>query len=256
MVSMNYLLDFEKLFRPGQLKQIYCMLDFHMNNLSRLVKYFPNLKRLNLSFQGRKVRYNGPNLSNLKIFEASVWDDTMYETSGYLGICNTIHVMDFCPSLESAHIHGQLDDEFTNMALKNYNLRDLVFSTMFSLFDEYLTWPFLRTLLSKYPNLQHLAVRGGDTIEDSHVEELLELLPRIKLLDFRKSNGVTVKSADFLSKFCLKSNRSIKIYYDCEKEPDDWPKLDTPRESIVCGFDFMKHCFYKTFYNLPELIDE
>ncbi|XP_053201236.1 uncharacterized protein LOC128386256 [Panonychus citri] len=86
-----------------------------------------------------------------------------------------------------------------------------------------------------FPNLKrfHVFLYGSDWVEDCHVEELVQLLPQIKLLDFRESDGVTVKSADFLSKFCLKSNRSIKIYYDCEKEPTDWPKLDTPRESII-----------------------
>ncbi|XP_053201394.1 uncharacterized protein LOC128388878 [Panonychus citri] len=139
------------------------------------------------------------------------------------------------------------------MAQKNYNLRDLVIETPLGI---HLTWPFLRKLLSKYPNLQNLAVRGGDAIKDSRVEELVKLMPKIKLLDFRRSKGVTSKSADFLTKFCRKSYRSIKIYYDCEKEPIDWPKYNTPEESIVYGFDFMKHCFYKNFHYLPNLIDE
>ncbi|XP_053201382.1 uncharacterized protein LOC128386377 [Panonychus citri] len=249
MVSMNtqfyYTFEYKKLFRPNQLQQIRYNGVFNLKELSELVQYFPNLKRLNITLQGKHVRYNGPNLSNLKIFESSV--------DGWSSICNAIHVIDFCPSLESAYIHGQSDDEFINMTQKNYNLRDLV---IVILFKESITWAFLRRLLSKYPNLQNLAIRGGDTIEDNLVEELVKLLPKIKLLDFRRSQKVTQKSADFLSKFYLESNRLIKIYFNCEREPTDWPKLNTPNDQIFYGFDFMKHCFYKSFSTLPDLIDE
>ncbi|XP_053201262.1 uncharacterized protein LOC128386279 [Panonychus citri] len=246
MVSIDFLrAPYKKRFRRDQLKQIRYKDYFYLHNLFELVEYFPNLKRLNIWFSGEQVRYNGPNLPNLKIFESAI--------SGKSDNCNAFHVMDFCPSLESAYIYNQSDDKFTNMAQKNYNLRDFVIGIPLGI---HLTWSFLRGLLSKYPNLQNLAVRGGDAIKDSRVEELVKLLPEIKLLDFRRSKGVTSKSADFLSKFCRKSYRSIKIYYDCEKEPIDWPKLDTPEELIVYGFDFMKHCFYKNFHRLPDLIDE
>ncbi|XP_053201232.1 uncharacterized protein LOC128386251 [Panonychus citri] len=176
MVSIDqfyYEQEYKKLFRPNQLKQIRYNEDFLLKDLSELVKYFPDLKRLNIWLEGQKDRYNGPNLSNLKIFEFSgCWDS----------FCPAFHVMDFCPSLESAYIQGQSDDEFTNMARKNYNLRDLVIETVGSeLMTNYISWPFLRRLLSKYPNLHNLAIRGSGEINDSRLEELVAILPEIKL---------------------------------------------------------------------------
>ncbi|XP_053201336.1 uncharacterized protein LOC128386339 [Panonychus citri] len=109
----------------------------------------------------------------------------------------------------------------------------------------YLTWTALRRILSKFPNLHHLAIRGY-IVEESHVEEFFRLLPRIKLIDSRKYDGFIRESADFLSKYCEKSNRPIKIYYDCEEEPNEWPQLVNTGDRICYGFDFMKHlsnCF-------------
>ncbi|XP_053204445.1 uncharacterized protein LOC128388982 [Panonychus citri] len=196
-------------------------------------------------FDGEEIRYNGPEMSNLKILES-------YTFEGHDN-CSAFHLMDFCPSLESAFMKNFPEDDFIDLSLKNYNLRDLVIEMPT---QEDMNWSFLRDLLSKYPNLHNLAIRMSDEIEDCHVEELVEILPEVKLLDFRKCENITQRSADFLAKYCAKSKRSIKIYYDCEKEPIDWPKYDTPRESIVHGLDFMKHCFYKSFSNLPFLIDE
>ncbi|XP_053201386.1 uncharacterized protein LOC128386379 isoform X2 [Panonychus citri] len=190
-------------------------------------------------------RYNGPNLSKLKILEAVL--------SGWDGNEDNFDLLDFCPSLESALICCAPDDQHIDLLIKNYNLKDLVIEIPLV---DYMNWSSIRKLLTKFPNLLHLAIRGSQDVADCHVEELVQLLLQIKLLDFRESNGITVKSADFLSKFCLKSNRSIKIYYDCENEPEDWPKYDTPQESIVYGFNFMKHCFYKSFSQLPFLIDD
>ncbi|XP_053201393.1 uncharacterized protein LOC128386387 [Panonychus citri] len=220
MISIdNEMVEYKKLFCPDQLKQIYFECALHLNDLNELVEYFPNLRRINIKFYGGPVRYDGPNLSNLKIFEFSV--DKWYDDH------NAFHVMDFCPSLESAYINGESDDEFANMAQKNYNLRDLVIETV-SIRLSNLAWPFLRKLLPKYPNLHNLAIRGEDAIKDIHVKELVKLLPKVELFDFRRCDNITRRSADFLSEYCRESNRSIKIYYDCEEEPIDWPKLDTP----------------------------
>ncbi|XP_053205723.1 uncharacterized protein LOC128390083 isoform X2 [Panonychus citri] len=243
MIAMNHMVNFKKVFRPDQLKQIQFE-GFHVHYLPEYVEYFPSLKRLHICLYGGS-RYNGPNLSKLKILEAYV--------SGWDEACDKFNVIDYCPSLESACICGSTDDQSIDISIKNYNLRDLVIDIPWI---DNMNWSSIRKLLTKFPNLNHLAIRRSGEVEDCHVEELVKLLPQIKLLDFRESVGVTVKSADFLSKFCLKSNRSIKIYYDCEKEPDSWPKYDTPRESIVYGFDFMKHCFYKSFSRLPLLIDD
>ncbi|XP_053201233.1 uncharacterized protein LOC128386252 [Panonychus citri] len=180
MVAMdNKMMEYKKLFCPDQLKQIYFDCAFDLNDLNELVEYFPNLKRINVKFCGKPVRYDGPNLFNLKIFESTV--------DGQFGTCNAIHVMDFCPSLESAYICDQSDDEFTNMARKNYNLRDLVIVNTPS--TDNLTWPFLRKLFSKYPNLHNLAIDGGYKMDDSRVTELVKLLPMIKLMDFRGSKS-------------------------------------------------------------------
>ncbi|XP_053201385.1 uncharacterized protein LOC128386379 isoform X1 [Panonychus citri] len=243
MISMNHMDDYRKVFQPDQLKQIYFGL-LHVNKLPEYVEYFPNLKRLHTCLYGDE-RYNGPNLSKLKILEAVL--------SGWDGNEDNFDLLDFCPSLESALICCAPDDQHIDLLIKNYNLKDLVIEIPLV---DYMNWSSIRKLLTKFPNLLHLAIRGSQDVADCHVEELVQLLLQIKLLDFRESNGITVKSADFLSKFCLKSNRSIKIYYDCENEPEDWPKYDTPQESIVYGFNFMKHCFYKSFSQLPFLIDD
>ncbi|XP_053204465.1 uncharacterized protein LOC128388995 isoform X3 [Panonychus citri] len=230
-------LDYTKVFRPDQLKQVY----WHCYdlNLPSFIDYFPNLKRLHLELYGEdQVSYNGPNLSSLKILEFS--SDLV---AGF-------HFMDFCPSLESAFIGDWAEDIFVNESIKNYNLRDLVFDN-----DTDFSWSLLQRLLSKFPNLHHLGIRNMNEINDSNLEELVKLLPKLKILDLRTCVNVTEKSADFLSKFCVE-NRSIVIYYDCENEPTEWPKLVNTCEPICYGFDFMKHCFYKDFNHLPYLIDE
>ncbi|XP_053201263.1 uncharacterized protein LOC128386280 [Panonychus citri] len=242
--------NYKKVFRPNQLKQVRCYY-FLMDDLPSFIEYFPNLKRLNLQlynyegyYYGKDVFYNGPNLSSLKILEL--------RTNDLVEKCTVFHFMDFCPSLESAFIHcWTLNVCVIDESIKNYNLRDLVIepSGRFS-------WPSLRRLLSKFPNLHHLGIRFMIEIDDNNLEELIKLLPELKILDLRGCKKVTHKSADFLSKYCVKEKKSIRIYYDCENEPAEWPKLHTPRESIVFGFDFMKHCFYKSFSTLPILIDE
>ncbi|XP_053200725.1 uncharacterized protein LOC128385821 isoform X2 [Panonychus citri] len=198
-------------------------------------------------FDYEAVFYNGPNLSSLKILELG----TSYFVEQFTGF----HFMDFCPSLESAFFQCWAEDIYVNESIKNYNLRDLVIDNIHS--GSFL-WPLLKKLVSKFPNLHHLAIRNFDKLDDSkfHLDELIKLLPKLKLLDLRRFEKVTHKSADFLSKYCVKKNRSIVIYYDCENEPAEWPKLVNTRETICYGFDFMKHCFYKKFSSLPNLIDE
>ncbi|XP_053204450.1 uncharacterized protein LOC128388984 [Panonychus citri] len=160
--------------------------------------------------------------------------------------------MDFCPSLESAFFRCWAEDIYVDESVKNYNLRDLVIECHSNCFS----WATLQRLLSKFPNLHHLRIRGIGVIKDSKLEELVKLLPELKILDLRKYKNVNHKSADFLSKYCIKENRSIVIYHNCKNEPTEWPKLVNTREQIVYGFDFMKHCFYKKFSCLPDLIDE
>ncbi|XP_053204564.1 uncharacterized protein LOC128389079 [Panonychus citri] len=141
---------------------------------------------------------------------------------------------------------SQIIEYFPNLKRISLTLRN----------GSFFTWPLMRRVLSKFPKLHHLSIRYSKEIDDNHVKELVKILPEIKLLDLRRSKGVTSQSADYLNEFCLKSRRSIEIYYDCEEEPTEWPKLGIPREPIAYGFDFMKHCFYKNFSSLPFLIDE
>ncbi|XP_053204462.1 uncharacterized protein LOC128388994 [Panonychus citri] len=243
--SERYDLDYEKVFRPDQLKQVYSYF-LDMTDLPSFIKYFPNLRRLHLKLDdANEVFYDGVYLSSLKILELG--------TDSVIGF----NFMDFCPSLESAFIHCWTEDINVDESIKNYNLRDLVIKNSINA-----PWPYLlrlqrlRRVLSKFPNLHHLGIRDMVEINDSNLEELVKLLPKLKILDLRTCVNVTEKSADILSKFCVKENRSIVMYYDCVKEPIEWPKLANTHEPICYGFNFMKHCFYKTFNDLPIFIDE
>ncbi|XP_053204429.1 uncharacterized protein LOC128388973 isoform X1 [Panonychus citri] len=245
--------DYKRVFRPNQLKQIRCF-DFNMKYLPSFIGYFPNLKRLNIEFDKAdqafynfcNVLYNGPSLSSLKILELG--------SNGFVGKFTGFHFMDFCPSLESAFISCWAYDIHVDESIKNYNLRDLVIDNVES---GSFSWPILKRVLSKFPNLHHLAMRNIDQLDDSNLEELIKLLRKLKILDLRGFKKETQKSADLLFKYCVKENRSIAIYYDCENEPVEWPKLVYYYCGPICyGFDFMKHCFYKKFSCLPDLIDE
>ncbi|XP_053201260.1 uncharacterized protein LOC128386277 [Panonychus citri] len=244
MCSAEFDFDYKQVFRPDQLKQIRCYY-FDMNDLPCFIKYFPSLKRLNIELdEADEVFYNGPNLSSLKILELGT-NDFVKQFTGF-------HFMDFCPSLESAFIHYYAEDlHVLDESIKNFNLRDLVIVNC-----GFFSWPSLRRLLSKFPNLHHLGIRYVDEINDYNLEELIKILPELKLLDLRSFKKITYESADLLSKYCVEAHPSILIYYDCEDKPTEWPKVGTPQESIVYGYDFMKHCFYKTFNSLPVLIDE
>ncbi|XP_053204563.1 uncharacterized protein LOC128389078 [Panonychus citri] len=246
MCASAFNFDYWKTFRPGQLKQVSSYY-FRMNELPSFIEYFPNLKRLNLCLgNANKVFYNGPNSFSLKILELG--------TSDFVEQFTGFHFMDFCPSLESAFFRCWAKDLYVDESIKNYNLRDLVIED----FQVSFSWPLLKKLLSKFPNLHHLAIRNFAELDVNNfdLEELIKLLTKLKILDLRGCNSVKQKSADFLSKYCVKKNRSIVIYYDCENEPNEWPKLVETYESICYGFDFMKHFFYKRFRSLPELIDE
>ncbi|XP_053204440.1 uncharacterized protein LOC128388979 isoform X2 [Panonychus citri] len=247
MCAAEFNFDYKKVFRPDQLKQVCCF-RFHTNDLPSFIEYFPNLKRLNIepreeSIVSDGVFYHGPNLSSLKILELG--------TNNFFEQFTGFHLMGFCPSLESAFFHCWTQYIYVDESIKNYNLRDLVIENT-GLFS----WSLLQRVLSKFPNLHHLGIRGIRKIKYSNLEELVKLLPELKILDLRKCKNVNHKSADFLSKYCIKENRSIVIYHNCENEPIEWPKLVNTREQIVYGFDFMKHCFYKTFNSLPVLMDE
>ncbi|XP_053214372.1 uncharacterized protein LOC128397654 isoform X2 [Panonychus citri] len=224
MCAAEFNFDYKKVFRPDQLKQVSCY-DFHMKDLPSFIEYFPNLKRLNLRL------YKG---------------DLVGKFTGF-------HFMDFCPSLESASIYCWAKDVYVDESIKNYNLRDL--NIVNFQFDSF-SWPLLKKLVSKFPNLQNLAIRyiAELVVSKFHLDELIKLLPKLKLLDLRVSN--TFKSDDFLYKYCVKENRPIELYHSRTNEPTEWPKLVFTLEPICYEFDFMKHCFYKNYDCLPDLIDE
>ncbi|XP_053204441.1 uncharacterized protein LOC128388980 [Panonychus citri] len=243
MCAAEFSFDFKKVFRHDQLKQVRCFY-FFTYDLPAFIEYFPNLIRLNLELdEADEVFYNGPNLSSLKILELDT-TDLVEQFTGF-------HFMDFCPSLESAFIHCWAYALYVDESIKNYNLRDLVIVN-----TGFFSWSILRRLLSKFPNLHHLAIRHIDKLDDNNLEELIKLLPNLKILDLRGCKKMINKSADFPVKYCVKKNRSFEIYYDCKNEPTEWPKLVDTCEPICYGFDFMKHCFYKSLNCLPVLIDE
>lgn len=112
-------------------------------------------------------------------------------------------------------------------------------------------------LLSKYPNIKHLAIRYNKTLEDQHVIHIISSLPKLVLLDVRGSYKVTKKAAAFVRNYSERYGRSIKFYFrrDDEKIAIDWPQFSTRLERVSCGLNFMKHCFLKEFLYLPRFLD-
>ncbi|XP_053204333.1 uncharacterized protein LOC128388892 [Panonychus citri] len=210
---------------------------------------FTNLKRIHVETECLEEDFFPlffglhKNLSNLLIleFSTSSWEET--HGAGY-------NVIDFCPALESLFLQLSTTPFRFEESKKNYNLRDLVVES--PIIQD---WTSLRSLLSKFPKLNHLAIRIRYEINHDNIEELVSLLPEIKLLDFRGYRNFTKKSADYLSAYSSKLGRSIVVYYNCEQEPSDWPKLGHRDERICFGFDFMKNCFFKYFDQLPYFLD-
>ena len=92
-------------------------------------------------------------------------------------------------------------------------------------------------------------------IEDENIPEMLELLPKVVLIDLRTSPGVTYLSADYVDKYCKLHNRSIAFYYAKEHDYDirvDWPQLSKVVYESCHGYCFMVHCFLKPFDKLPS----
>ncbi|XP_053200733.1 uncharacterized protein LOC128385830 [Panonychus citri] len=151
-----------------------------MEDLPSFIGYFPNLKRLHLRLcKADKVFYNGPNSSSLKILELS--------TTDFVGKFIGLHFMDFCPSLESAFIGCRAKNIYVNESIKNYNLRDLVIENVEWIRSGSFSWPLLKKLVSKFPNLHHLAIRHFVKLNVSNfdLEKLMKLLPKLKILDLR-----------------------------------------------------------------------
>lgn len=105
----------------------------------------------------------------------------------------------------------------------------------------------------KYPNLKHLALRDNQFLEDQHIERLISILPNLVLLDVRGSSNVTERSAYFIRDYCRRKRRSIKFYFDGNRNEivSDLRPFSTYPEKISREFDFMKNCFFKRFNELP-----
>ncbi|XP_015783458.1 uncharacterized protein LOC107361203 isoform X2 [Tetranychus urticae] len=238
-----------------KIKQL-CIPDMTLDDFKLHVKYLPRLERLNLSssscFSEPSERYDGPKLERLEILEISTASSVRSEP--YRGLS----LMDRCPYLKSAFHCIDGEDFFVDTQVKNYYLEDLVIENMYS--TQAVNWPTLKKILGKCPNLKHLAIRHSyDTdIEDENIPEMLQLLPKVVLIDLRVSPGVTYISADYVDEYCKLNNRSISFYYSEEHEDNikvDWPQLSDKFSNLCFGFSFMKHCFLKPFGRLPSVMD-
>uniref|UniRef100_T1KAZ4 F-box domain-containing protein n=1 Tax=Tetranychus urticae TaxID=32264 RepID=T1KAZ4_TETUR len=235
------------------LKQLFIHCSF--SKFTRYAKYFPNLERLHIENFVEDTFYSGPVLEKIEILESC--SHTQLEPCEYYGFS----LADRCPALKSAYHYIQTGHEFfVNSGIKNLLLEDLVlqFDDVYEAPD----WSILRLILSKYPNVKHLAIRGGsDTgISDENIPELLKLLPRIILIDIRNSKKVTEKSTEYIDRYGKHHNRSISLYY--QKRPKitkKWPHLLTKHVFIGEGLDFMKYCFLmdaiQCHKRLPYLLD-
>uniref|UniRef100_A0A158P5L1 F-box domain-containing protein n=1 Tax=Tetranychus urticae TaxID=32264 RepID=A0A158P5L1_TETUR len=113
-----------------------------------------------------------------------------------------------------------------------------------------------RLCMLKYPNLKHLALRGT-SLKDEHIMQLILILPKLTILDIRKSYGVSQEADNYVRDYCEQYGRSIKFYFKPfdERIKSDRPQLLNRPEKICRGFDFMEHCFFKSFYELPHFLD-
>ncbi|XP_015783016.1 uncharacterized protein LOC107360807 isoform X2 [Tetranychus urticae] len=209
---------------------------------------FPNLERLKIyATDGTEEQSSeAPVLANLKILEMCLPVDHW----NYIW-CS---FMDACPALQSAYFKIESRRyRFTDW-IKHASLQDLViqFDHLYEPFE----WDRLRGLISKYPNLKHLALRNT-YLKEEHIKQLILILPKLTLLDIRKSYGFPREVARHVGEFCKRYGRSIKFYIgSCDEQIEsDWPQILNRPDKICRGFDFMEHCFFKSFDNLPYFLD-
>ncbi|XP_025018294.1 uncharacterized protein LOC112539764 [Tetranychus urticae] len=208
--------------------------------------HFPNLERLHLSIiNSSEDTPKYPVLANLKIVEINLYPDSWFNPW-----CS-FRFMDSCPALQSAHIRIEYCQIHFNDSIKHANIQDLVIQ-----FLEPIEWNSLRGLISKCPNLRHLALRNI-FFKDEHIKQLIVILPELTLLDIRESFGVTQEAANHVRNYCKRYGRSIKFYFkaDDRQIESDWPQLLYRPDKICRGFDFMENCFFKSFDDLPNLLD-
>uniref|UniRef100_T1K4C5 F-box domain-containing protein n=1 Tax=Tetranychus urticae TaxID=32264 RepID=T1K4C5_TETUR len=204
----------------------------------KVAHYFPNLERVKISKGSAEHYSNGPVMKNLKIVELAGSSSRSHHI-----FCSSFLFMDLCPALQSAHIKIDCGPILTHYSVKNANLQDLVIQ-----FFRPRKWKELPMFMSKYPNLKHLSLRN-EYLSDEDIKQLISILPKLTLLDVRKSIGVTEEAANHVQDYCKQHGRSIKFYFkkDDKQIESDWPQALNRREKICRGFDFMEHCFFKSF---------
>ncbi|XP_025016266.1 uncharacterized protein LOC107360808 isoform X4 [Tetranychus urticae] len=208
---------------------------------------FPNLERLHISKLADLPEdyFEAPVWAKLKIVEINL------HLNSWVGACCSFVFMDRCPALQSAHIKIECCEIIFDGSIKLANLQDLVLQ-----FYNPIGWDDLQRLMSKFPNLKHLALRNT-YLSDDHIKQLILILPKLTLLDIRESPGVTQDASNHVRNYCKRYGRSIKFYFkaDDKQIEADWPQLLNRPDKICRGFDFMEHCFFKSFDNLPLFLD-
>uniref|UniRef100_A0A158P4M2 F-box domain-containing protein n=1 Tax=Tetranychus urticae TaxID=32264 RepID=A0A158P4M2_TETUR len=220
-----------------------------LDEFKEVAHCFPNLERLKISCSKKTTDFysDGPVMANLKIVELA----GSSRDRDYHECCSSFLFMDSCPALQSAHIKIDCSRIVINYSVKNANLQDLVIQNY-----KPTNWEELPMLMSKYPNLKHLSLRKM-WLGKKHIEQLILILPKLILLDIRQSHKDTRKTMENVQDYCKQHGRSIKFYFkkDDKQIKSDWPQSLNRREKICRGFDFMEHCFFKSFDKLPHFLD-
>ncbi|XP_015794097.1 uncharacterized protein LOC107370638 [Tetranychus urticae] len=212
-----------------------------------------NLVRLHFSTIGDGLHfYEDLVLKNVEIleYESSYWfGSDCLRDDYFVGYS----LLDFCPSLKSVHLYDISVNEANNTNKINLLLRDLVIEYAG---ESSMSFDSLRNFLSKYAKLKHLAIRNYSNIGDANLIDLMRLLPHLVILDLRRSPGITESSEKIVQSYCKSHGRTIEFHFSCG-ETAAIPEIPPPQRTnrLVEGFDFMKHCFFKHFHELPMLMD-
>ncbi|XP_025018296.1 uncharacterized protein LOC112539766 [Tetranychus urticae] len=227
-------------------KQLH-LWNYNLGLFESVAHCFPNLERLQIyATEDLSEQYSdAPVLANLKILEMGL------PLNDWANICCSFKFMDAYPALQSAYIKIDSRTITFNHLITRDNLRDLVIQ-----FYQPIEWNELSRCMLKYPNLKHLALRGT-SLKDEHIMQLILILPKLTILDIRKSYGVSQEADNYVRDYCEQYGRSIKFYFKPfdERIKSDRPQLLNRPEKICRGFDFMEHCFFKSFYELPHFLD-
>ncbi|XP_053209536.1 uncharacterized protein LOC128393381 isoform X2 [Panonychus citri] len=214
-------------------------------NISNLI----NLESLYISFVNfdhlkhfKSVRIGFPNLITLI---HTYWDDKNYVA---------FNLIDNCPKLRSVYLFytrsGLIE---INDQIENLSIKDFVFEFAVKSYSLNWNWNLFNLILTKYRNIEHLAIRGNNQLADLHVPLIVQLLPNLVLLDMRDSPLITSSSKQFIDSFNLLTKRSISFLFGQNKHFDFDPNN---LNLIDIGPDFMRTHFFKHISQLPYLIDQ